>query len=97
MLFNAGITAKVSNDNNSVGYYDGVTSFNKLRSNPYYFVRPGSINGGTLAYFGTEGFYWSSTANNNSLAYNLNFSSSEITPARILNRSLGRSIRCVAR
>ena len=99
MLYKAGITAALSAalsaGNGSVGYKDG--GLNKIRSNPYYFVRPGSINGGTLAYFGTDGFYWSSTANNNSLAYNLNFSSSEIAPARILNRSLGRSIRCVAR
>ena len=57
MLYGEGITAALSNGDDSVGYYNGVTSFNKLRSNPYYFVRSGDINGGTLNNPGVNGDY----------------------------------------
>ena len=95
MLYQAEITAKVSAGNNSVGYATG--GFNKLRSNPYYFVRSGDINGGTLDTPGVYGFYWSSTVSNSIYAYFLRFTSADINPARSHLRSHGWSVRCVAR
>ena len=95
MLFNADITAKVSNGNESVGYKDG--GFNKLRANPYYFVRSGDINSGTIDRSGINGRYWSSTVNSGSYAYYLNFGSSNLWPANNYYKLSGRSIRCLAR
>ena len=97
MLYGEGITAALSNGNESVGYYNGVTSFNKLRSNPYYFVRSGEINGSTLSGPGVYGLYWSSTVSSSTVAYLLSFNDTNIYPARSSLRYYGRSVRCVAR
>ena len=95
MLYQAEITAKVSAGNDSVGYTTG--GFNKLRSNPYYFVRSGDIYGGTLSNPGANGYYWSSTVSSSTSAYPLYFNGADIYPARNGNRCSGRSVRCVAR
>ena len=95
MLYGEGITAALSNGNNSVGYTIG--GFNKLRSNPYYFVRSGSINGGTLGGSGFYGIYWSSAVGSSTYAYTLDFNGTDISPARNNVRYNGRSVRCVAR
>ena len=97
MLYGEGITAALSNGNESVGYYNGATSFNKLRSNPYYFVRSGAIYGDTLGYHGVDGYYWSSTVSSSTGAYYLIFNGNYIYPARNGYRYNGRSVRCVAR
>ena len=101
MLYEEGITAALSNGDDSVGYYNGVTSFNKLRSNPYYFVRSGDINGdingGTLNNPGVNSDYWSSTVSSSTNAYYLRFNGTDIYPARNYSRYNGRSVRCVAR
>ena len=97
MLYGEGITAALSNGNESVGYYNGVTSFNKLRSNPYYFVRSGNIYGGILGDPSTGGNYWSSTVSSSSNAYRLVFNETYIYPARIHGRLSGGPVRCVAR
>ena len=97
MLYGEGITAALSNGNESVGYYNGVTSFNKLRSNPYYFVRSGDIFGSTLSNLGVFGVYWSSTVSSSTSAYYLSFNGTVIYPARYDVRYLGCSVRCVAR
>ena len=44
---------------------------------------------------GSNGNYWSSTANNASNAYNLNFNSDNVNPANNNNRYNGRSVRLV--
>ena len=96
MLYETGITASLSNGNNSVGY--ATNGLNKIRSNPYYFVRSGYIIPGGDSYgFGVNGYYWSSTANSNTIAYNLIFNSTDIYPTRNSTRDFGRSVRCVAR
>ena len=97
MLFYSGITTALSNGDQSVGYKDD--GFNKLRSNPYYFVRSGNVNGGALGSLGVYGTYWSSTTNSNTNAYYLDFSSNNIGiyPARSNGKYRGVSIRCLAR
>ena len=95
MLYQAEITTKVSAGNDSVGYTTG--GFNKLRSNPYYFVRSGNILGGTLNYPGAYGNYWSSTVGGSTYAYYLTFGGTDTSPARNNDRYGGRSVRCVAR
>ena len=95
MLYRAGITANLSAGNNSVGY--ATDGFNKIRSNPYYFVRSGSIGGGILHDSGVVGTYWSSTTSSNIYAYFLRFNSGDIHLARNNNRYFGLSVRCIAR
>ena len=95
MLYQAEITAKVSAGNNSVGYATG--GFNKLRSNPYYFVRSGGIYGGTMFNPGVGGYYWSSTVSSSIHAYYLRFGGIDIYPARNCDRYDGWPVRCVAR
>ena len=94
MLYGEGITAALSNGNNSVGY--AISGFNKLRSNPYYFVRSGYINGGTLSYPGVYGRYWSSTAGTSNYGYSLYLDSTYVYPAQGGNKYEGYSVRCVA-
>ena len=95
MLYQAKITAKVSAGDDSVGYTTG--GFNKLRSNPYYFVRSGNIYGGTLYNPGASGYYWSSTVSGSTFAYVLRFNGTDIYPARNHGGGNGWSVRCVAR
>ena len=95
MLYGEGITAALSNGNESVGYATG--GFNKLRSTPYYFVRSGDINGGTLRNPGVGGGYWSSMVSGSTYAYSLVFNGTDIYPARNYVRYYGWPVRCVAR
>ncbi|MBQ1387738.1 hypothetical protein IIY68_03035 [Candidatus Saccharibacteria bacterium] len=95
MLYKAGITSNLSAGNESVGYKAG--GFNKLRSDPYYFVRAGGISGNTLYNPGIIGVYWSSTVSSSINAYFLRFNSTDTYPARSDNRCSGWPIRCVAR
>ena len=44
---------------------------------------------------GSNGYYWSSTANASSSAYYLSFASGGIYPANYSNKYLGHSVRCV--
>ena len=95
MFYKAGITSNLSAGNESVGY--ATNGFNKLRSNPYYFVRSGDINGGTLRNSGVYGYYWSSTVSSSTYAYSLRFDGTDIYPARNVYRYGGRPVRCIAR
>ena len=95
MLYEAGITAALSNGNDSVGYKDG--GFNKIRSNPYYFVRSGGIYGSPLYDTGFSGTFQSSTVNSSTKVYHLGFFSTNIYPASNGGRYVGRSVRCLAR
>ena len=95
MLYKAGITAALSNNNDSAGYKNG--GLNKLRSNPYYFIRSGSIDGTTLFNPSLYGGYWSSTVSSGTGSYSLLFNNTVIYLARDYYRNLGRSVRCVAR
>ena len=67
-----------------------------INTNPYYFVRSGSVNGSTLYRFTGYADYWSSTAVSAGAAYNLDFGSGVVHPADRDHRGRGRSLRCVA-
>ena len=78
----------------------GITSSNNptdISKAPLYFVRAGYVYGGSSLYYaGFNGSYWSSVANSSSNAYNLNFTSSGVSPSGSNYRYYGRSVRCVA-
>ena len=86
--------------------YDAVTSnsggyatngLNIMRSTPLFFVRSGYVNGGSLSNRASHGDYWSSQAYSSTLAYYLDFDSSDIYSANGGGRYYGFSVRCVAR
>ena len=67
-----------------------------INTNPYYFVRSGSVNGSRLGNFTGLAYYWSSTAVSASQAYYLYFNSGAVYPADRNSRNSGRSLRCAA-
>ncbi len=44
---------------------------------------------------GSNGYYWSSSPNNQSNGYNLNFNSTNVNPSNNNNRANGFPARCV--
>ncbi|MBR3322199.1 hypothetical protein IKG05_00975 [Candidatus Saccharibacteria bacterium] len=73
------------------------TGWDKMISNPFYFVRSGAVSGTTLYNSTGYGYYWSSTvATSGTNAYALNFASSVLYPSLAGNRYYGFSVRCVA-
>lgn len=55
----------------------------------------GNWNGMSLNNRGTNGNYWSSTFNNATNAYNLNFNSGTVNPQNNNNRNNGLTLRAV--
>jgi uncharacterized protein (TIGR02145 family) len=60
-----------------------------------FFPAAGNYNGTSLNNRGSNGYYWSSSYNNSSNAYNLNFNSSNVNPQNNNNRYYGFSVRAV--
>ncbi|MBQ6414288.1 hypothetical protein IJI28_01555 [Candidatus Saccharibacteria bacterium] len=61
------------------------------------FVYSGNVNGGSVNNRGSNGNFWSSTANSSNNAYNLNLNSSNVNPGTNNNNKYnGRTVRCVA-
>ena len=77
-----------------VGSLDSTT----ITQAPYYFNPSGHVRSGSLRYAGYTGTYWSSTAGNyTSRAYYLDFGSGYVGTSTVsLDRSRGRSVRCLA-
>lgn len=67
-----------------------------LVAEPLWFTRLGSIGGGNLNYYSTNGTYWSSSNNNDTTAYNMFFGESQVHITDPYARFGGRSIRCMA-
>ena len=69
----------------------------KFGGSPLDFVYTGNYNynNGSLNNEGSNGNYWSRTANSGTNAYNLNFNSSNVNPQNNLNRGYGFALRCV--
>ncbi|MDO5451773.1 MAG: FISUMP domain-containing protein [Candidatus Saccharibacteria bacterium] len=69
----------------------------RLRHFPNNFVYSGNVNGASLSNRGSGGYYWSSTAYSNNVAYYLYFYSSSVYPGTngSSRKYLGRTVRCV--
>ena len=67
-----------------------------ITQSPLYFHPSGGVGFGSLGSAGSDGNYWSSTADNTYTAYNLNFDSGSVDPSSRSNRYTGRSVRCLA-
>lgn len=91
------ITDAVSaNGTGSVGFK--VDGFEKIRTSPLYFIRPGAINANSqLDNRGSVGNYWSNTVGDDSGSYLLSFSSGGVWLSAKHSRGTGKTIRCVAR
>ena len=79
--------------------YNGgsTTTGDKLLLPPLQFVLSGSIGGGRLNYFPTNGTYWSSTNGSDSVAYSIFFDRNAIHLKEPYARFGGRLARCLAR
>ena len=89
-----------SNNSNSGSFGGLVGSLNgtTITQAPYYFNPSGCVSSGSLRYAGNVGYYWSSTAySSTSRAYYLAFGSGPVSPSNLSYRSLGFSVRCLAR
>ena len=67
----------------------------RINGNSIFFPASGYYFGATLYGRGSYGFYWSSSYNSATNAYNLNFSSSNVNPAYSYNRRYGFTARAV--
>ena len=72
---------------------------NNIRNYPLYFVRSGDVSNGTLSSAASDGHYWSSTVRDATRAQYLSLTNSAVVSAVNTNnyKSLGRSVRCMAR
>ena len=69
----------------------------RIRHFPNNLLYSGNVNGASISSRGSNGGYWSSTANNYNGAYNLNFYSSNVYPGTLnLYKYNGRTARCIA-
>ena len=87
----AGVTSSLT----ATSYASG--GLNKLRTTPLFFVRSASVSNGSVNGSASYGNYWSSTVDNSSRAYDANFHSSYMYPARSDGRYYGLSVRCLVR
>ncbi len=82
----------------AAGITNDAAGSTKLRSAPYNFPYAGNVLNSALNVVGSYGYYWSRTvfSSNSGHAYNLGFSSSDVSPTHDNARYLGGSVRCVA-
>jgi hypothetical protein len=67
----------------------------RINGNSIFFPASGNYNGTSLNGRGSYGYYWSSSYNSATYAYNLNFNSSDVNPANDNNRRYGFTARAV--
>lgn len=68
---------------------------NRFRSFPNNFLYSGRINGSSVLFRGSGGYYWSRSANNYNQSYFLDLSSSVLNPSNADDKNRGSSVRCL--
>ena len=81
--------------NTSKNYLDD--GFNKMSIAPFYLVRGGRVYSGSISLFNNYSGYWSNTFYDKFTTHYFFFSSSSISPRGYDSRSVGWSVRCLAR
>ena len=99
-LSRANIGADPANFANDYFYYtgnpEGVDASRALRSFPNNFLYSGYADDSSINNRGSNGRYWSSSADDASYAYYLRLDSSYLNPGTTFNNKfLGFSVRCV--
>ena len=90
------VAQKIKSNPTDTAYLED--GFYMIRVTPLWFVRSGYIYGDKyLGYIGAVGYYWSSTAQNDSKAYALGIGATYVSPLASYPRYNGQSVRCVAR
>lgn len=93
-------TLPANYETSTAPYYTGTEAGpvdKALRTYPNNYLYSGYVLDEYLFYRGSDGDYWSSTANYSYHAYYLYLSSSRVTPgASGSNKYLGRTVRCIA-
>ena len=95
------LTLPTSNTANNGSFSNLITqtsaNANTIVQAPLMFVRGGTVYPGDDLYAaGDRSRYWSSVGRYSNGAYNLGFSSGDVSPSNNGNRYLGFSVRCVA-
>lgn len=94
-----------NNANSGYSYYSGTVdnvdvgklASDALRAYPNNYLYSGYVSGGSLGNRGSNGCYWSSTANLSNYAYSLYLNSSSVYPgANNYNKYNGRAVRCLS-
>lgn len=86
------------NATNGIGYADSnPQGLSRITSNPLFFVRAGYIASGSLIDYNGGGYYWSSAVSSSKAAAYLYFYGTNVYPAYNNSKSVGRSVRCLAR
>ena len=67
-----------------------------IRKYPNNFLYSGNVYGSSVYDRGSNGYYWSKSANSSYGAYNLYFGSSGVYPSNNYNKFSGFSVRCLA-
>lgn len=80
-----------------MGLSSNDASSTTMQQPPTSFLLSGLAYGTGLGSQGTDGLYWSSTADNNTRAYYLYFLSSDVSPREAIDKGIGLSVRCLAR
>ena len=82
-----------------VSYADG--GFNKIRTNPLYFVRSGTIDGTYYSQNGYQGFYWTNTVIDGERSVEADFSPTVLSFPTVTSlnndRDSGSSVRCIVK
>ena len=91
LFYSAGVTSSLT----ATSY--ATDGFNKLRTNPLFFVRGGYVYGSSLYDRASDGYYWSSTVYGSGYAYVAYFYSSYIYSANDNSRYVGFPVRCLVR
>ena len=83
---------------NTYGYGNNSTGSTKARQYPLSYIFSGYYywGNGNLYSQGTNGYWWSTSANSSTYAYNLGMNSSGLNPQNSLNKAYGLTLRCVA-
>ena len=95
LLYKYGVT---TDDQNTSGYASG--GFNKIIASPLYFVRGGYVspyNSSSLVQSGYSSYYWSSPARDRLYARIFYFHSGDIRFGSEQYKSIGLSLRCLAK
>jgi hypothetical protein len=93
-----GAASETTTDVNGTDVMTYYVTSDKISHNGKEVTFPASgrrTSSGNLYFVGSFGDYWSSSASDGTLAYNLGFDSSGVYPNGTSERSLGYSLKCV--
>ena len=83
------------NGNNQSGVGTGDIMSNRFRTFPNNFLYSGNFSGSSAGNRGTNGYYWSRSANSSNVSYHLDLDSTYLGPSNYNLKDNGFSVRCL--